>query len=131
MTFELYKGGRHIYTLYFTTGSLKGCDLMKSCIWKLDPGGSFEFHAHAVGQFSLLGADTDQLARQLRAKFGNEWAPVEDIERFVMSDATPFHSGQLRRDTLQPLERDDHIDVQRPQGGKGFTSGRGIRVRFK
>lgn len=131
VTFELYKGARHIYTLYFTTSSLKGCDLMKSCIWKLDPGGSFSFRAHALQFFTLFGADTDQLARQLRDEFGNQWAPIEQIEQFVMSDATPFHSGQLRRDTLQRLEREGKIDVQRPPGRKSFAPGRGIRVRFK
>ena len=131
VTFELYKGNRHIYTLYFTTGNLKGCDLMKSCIWKLDPAGSFSFRAYAMSQFSLFGANTDALARQLRAEFENEWTPIEQVDRFVMSDATPFHSRQLRRDTLGPLERTGKIEVHRPQGRRGFTAGRGIRIRFK
>ncbi|MXY53879.1 MAG: three-Cys-motif partner protein TcmP [Gammaproteobacteria bacterium] len=132
VTFELYRGNHHIYTLYFTTGDLKGCDLMKSCIWKLDPGQGVSFRAHAQRDlFSLRGADTDHLARQLRDRFGNQWTPIGTIEDFVKSDATPFHKGQLRQATLQPLERDSKIEVQRPQGGKGFTSGRGIRLRFK
>ena len=48
-----------------------------------------------------------------------------------MGDGTPFHSGHLRRDTLRPLERQGKIEVRRPQGGKGFTAGKGIRIRFK
>ena len=131
VTFELYKGGRHIYTLYFTTSNLKGCDLMKSCIWKLDRAGTFSFRSYAVGQLALFGANTDRLAQQLRREFGHEWASIKEIERFVMSDATPFHSGHLRRDTLRPLERNGKIEVYRPRGGRGFPAGRGIRIRFK
>ena len=38
---ELWKGNQHVYTLYFATGSAKGCDLMKKSIWKVDPSGGF------------------------------------------------------------------------------------------
>ena len=129
--FELWKGNRHIYTLYFATGDRKGCDLMKAAIWKIDPSGSFAFRGYAVGQLTLFGADTTQLAEQLRSKFGNRWASIEQIEDFVMGDETPFHKGHLRQTTLQPLERKELVDVSRPEGGRGFTVGRGIRVRFK
>ena len=43
--FELWNGNRHVYTLYFATGDLKGCDLMKASTWKVDPTGSFSFRA--------------------------------------------------------------------------------------
>jgi len=131
VTFELYKGERHIYTLYFTTGDLKGCDLMKSCIWRLDGAGSFAFRSYAVGQLTLFGADTEPLACQLRDEFRTDWVSIEQVVRFVMGDGTPFHVGQLRRDTLRPLERQGKIEVRRPQGVRGFTAGKGIQIRFK
>ena len=131
VAFDLYKGKRHIYTLYFATGDLKGCNLMKSCIWKLDPDGTFSFRSHAIGQFSLFGVSTERLARQLRDEFGAEWTSIEQVEQFVMGDGTPFHSGQLRRDTLRPLERQGQLEVRRPQGGRGFPARKGIQVRFK
>ena len=131
LSFELWKGGRHIYTLYFTTGNIKGCDLMKSCIWKFDPSGRFSFRGYAAGQLTLFGPETSRLARQLRETFGTEWTSIEKVEEFVMGDGTPFHKGHLRRATLQPLERDGEIDVLRPQGGKGFAVGKGIKLRFK
>lgn len=104
---------------------------MKSSIWKFDPSGSFSFRGYAAGQLTLFGPQTDRLARQLRETFGTQWTPMEQIETFVMGDRTPFHKGQLRRDTLQPLERAGEIDVQRPQGGRGFAVGKGIKLRFK
>ena len=129
--FELWKGERHVYTLYFTTGNIRGCDLMKSCIWKFDPSGSFSFRGYAAGQLTLFGPQTDRLARQLREAFGTEWATIEQIEKFVMGDGTPFHKGHLRRDTLQPLERTGQIEVRRPLGGRGLAVGKGVELRFK
>ena len=131
VAFELYRGARHVYTLYFATRNLKGCNLMKSCIWKLDREGTFKFRSYAVGQLSLFGADTSRLARQLRDEFGTEWTSIEEVDEFVMGDGTPFHVGQLRRDTLRTLEAKGKIEVRRPQGGRGFTTGKGIRIRFK
>lgn len=132
VNFELWEGGRHIYTLYFATGHEKGCDLMKRSIWKVVPDGSFEFRGHNQNQLVLFGVDVDTspLATQLRQKFGNQPTRIETIERFVMTDETVFHSGHLRQKTLQPLEKAGLIQVNRPSGGRGFTNNRGITVRF-
>ena len=129
--FELWKGNRYIYTLYFATGDRKGCDLMKASIWKIDPSGTYAFRGYAAGQLTLFGPDTSQLEQQLRSEFGNNWTPIERVDDFVMGDQTPFHNGHLRRMTLQPLERKGAIEVSRPQGGRGFTAGKGVRIRFK
>ena len=128
---ELWRGNRHIYTLYFATGHRKGCDLMKQSIWKVDPTGAFEIHGYAAGQRMLFGADTSSLKRQLKEHFQDEWVSIEQVEEFVMGDKTLYHTGHLRRDTLQPLEREKKLDVVRPSGVRGFPSGKGIRVRFK
>lgn len=129
--FELWNGNRHIYTLYFATGNLKGCDLMKQSIWKIDPTGGFSFRGYAVGQTTLFGTDTEPLATQLRKHFGHAWVPVEQIEEFVMSDKTAFHSGLLRRNTLQRLETENRLSVERPTGVRGFPANRGVRARFR
>ena len=130
--FELWRGGRHIYTLYFATNHEKGCNLMKQAIWKVMPDGSFEFRGHNRLQGVLFGpeANTAPLALQLREKFGSNPTPIEAIEQFVMTDETVFHTGHLRRKTLQPMERDGRIEVRRPSGAKGFSNLKGITVRF-
>ena len=60
---------------------------------------------HAGQARVLLDANTEALAEQLREAFGDGPTPIERIEEFVMSDRTIYHLGQLRRDTLGPLER--------------------------
>ena len=129
--FELWRGNRHINTIFFASGSLKGCNLMKQAIWKADRSGGYRVKAYAGNQGLLLEPTTDPLVSELQARFGHELVPVEDIEAFVMSDETRFHIGQLRRDTLQPLEKQGRITVDRPLGQqRGFASDKGIKVRF-
>ena len=128
--FELWKGNRHIYTIYFTSGSLKGCNLMKTAIWKVEPTGSYAFRGHSDQLRILFETNTEPLAIQLRNQFGNETTPIEKIDEFVMGDKTIFHTGHLRNSTLRPLEREGRISVNRPLGGRGFPSGKGISIRF-
>ena len=128
--FELWKGNRHIYTIYFTSGSSKGCNLMKESIGKVEPSGSYAFRGHAGQLRMLFETNTEPLAKQLKDQFGDKSTPIERIEEFVMGDSTIFHKGHLRRITLQRLEREGRITVKRPGGGRGFTSGRGIQIRF-
>ncbi|MDE0270118.1 MAG: three-Cys-motif partner protein TcmP [Gammaproteobacteria bacterium] len=128
--FEVLRQNRHIYTIYFATGHEQGCDLMKQAIWKADPTGGYAVRGYAGRHGVLFGADTEPLAKQLQDNFGNAPTPIEDIEQFVMSDATVFHKGHLRQRTLAGLEKVGRISVNRPQGGRGFPSGRGITIQF-
>ena len=128
--FEVWRENRHIYTIYFATGHEKGCDLMKQAIWKADPSGGYAVRGYAGRHGVLFGADTEPLAKQLHDHFGSAPTPIEDIEQFVMSDATIFHKGQLRQKTLTRLEKESRISVHRPRGGRGFPPGRGITIQF-
>ena len=121
--FELWRGGRHVYTIYFASGSLKGCDLMKSAIWRVDPTGNFAFRGYVAGQSVLFDADTEPLAKQLKSEFGGRWTPIERLDDFVMGDGTMYHKGHLRQKTLRRLERERRISVKRPGGGRAFRVG--------
>ena len=128
--FELWQGHRHKYTIYFVTGHLKGCDLMKQAIWRADPGGSFNIRGYAADQQLLFETDMEPLVQQLKSRFGNSNTPIEKIDDFVMSDETIYHSGQLRKNTLTPLEKEGRITVTRPNNNRGFPAGKGITIRF-
>ena len=130
--FELWAGNKHVYTIFFTSGNTKGCDVMKQAIWKAQPNGTFQLR----GSFSqpdlsfFLTTDMEPLAKQLKEEFGDSMTPIEDIEEFVKSDKTQYHSGHLRQKTLRPLENQGRIEVSRPKGTLGFPPGRGVMVRF-
>ena len=82
------------------------------------------------GVMQAVMACCEPLAKQLHDHFGSAPTPIEDIEQFVMSDATIFHKGQLRQKTLTRLEKESRVSVHRPQGGRGFPLGRGITIQF-
>lgn len=129
VSFELWRGNRHIYTIYFATNNLKGCDLMKKSIWKEQPSGSYRLRAHANRQLLLFKAGTEPLAEQLQREFGDGWVRVETVEEFVMGDETPFHTGHLRRKTLTKMLSDGRLE-KRPTTVRGLPSGKGIEIRF-
>jgi len=131
--FDLYEGSRLIYSIFFATGHELGCDRMKQAIWKITPEGGYEFRGTHAGQLTLeLEPDFDLLKRQLHEKFGNgEWYRVEQFETFMKSDATDYHSGQLRKGALVPLEVGGFIEVDPTTRKRKNKHPKGCRLRFK
>ena len=113
--FELYKNERLIYALFFATQHEKGCDVMKKAMWKTAPFGDFKFKSGMASQL-ILGiepADFMSLREALHTEFGlDRWVTLKEVEVFIMSDKTEFHSGHLKRKTLLPMERDGELEVK-------------------
>ena len=130
--FELYEGDQLVYAIFFGTKSLDGCDKMKQAIWKVAPFGDFKFRGSQLGQLTLGEAllDCSLLERALQERFASKgWQRIEDIEDFMKSDATDYHSGHLKRKTLTPMEKSGKIEVERPPGRRGFVPG--TRILFR
>jgi three-Cys-motif partner protein len=115
-------GGRVGYYLFFCTNDLQAFDRMKAAMWKIDPSGAFRFSDRFAGQDVLFGPEqsTGPLRDAMLHKFTGETVRVPDISRWVVEE-TPFHSGQLKRATLQPMERRGEIVVQRPHARAQFN----------
>lgn len=130
--FELYEGERHIYTIFFGINDLTGCDKMKQAIWKIAPFGDYKFKSGIINQFTLGESVVDfiPLENSLLERFsGQGWQKIADVEAFVKSDATPFHSSQLRGNALRPMENSGQIKVKdgtRKQKGS-YPSGTVLR----
>ena len=132
--FELYERQQLVYAIFFGTKSLDGCDKMKQAIWKVDPFGDFKFHSSQLGQFKLGidFVDFSPLEKDLQQKFGGQgWRKIEDVEAFVKSDATHFHSGHLKRRTLAPMERKGKIKVERAEGKRRASFPPSTRILFE
>ena len=131
---ELYEGQQLVYAIFFGTQHLEGCDKMKQAIWKVDPFGNFKFRGGQLGQLTLgesVTVDFGLLEEAIQERFrGKEWQKIENVEDFVKSDATDFHSSHLRRKTLAPMEKSGKIEVERPTGKRhGFVPG--TRILFR
>ena len=131
--FELYEKQELVYAIFFGTQHLEGCDKMKQAIWKVDPFGDFKFRGGQLGQLTLgesVTVDFGLLENALQEQFREKgWQKIEDVEDFVKSDATDFHSGHLKRKTLTRMEKNGKIAVERPLGRRGFTPG--TRILFR
>ena len=105
---------------------------MKQAIWKVAPFGDFKFRGSQLGQLTLGEGllDFSILENALQNRFATKgWQRIEDVEDFVKSDSTDFHSGHLKRKTLNPMEKSGKIEVERPPGRRGFVPG--TRVLFR
>lgn len=108
--FELWDNGRFIYAIYFATSSTLGCDRMKQAIWSADPTGAYQFRGVGDGQIALFGTDFGVLERQLHKTFGGIELGIEALDEWVQTDATQFHSGQLRK-ALKAMENAGSLAV--------------------
>ena len=131
--FELYEGERLVYAIFFGTKNLDGCDKMKQAIWTVTPFGDFKFRGSQVGQLTLGLAVVDfkPLERVLLEQFGSKgWQKIEDVEDFVKSDATDFHSSHLKVKTLKPMEANGKIEAKPGTRKRSGTYPKGTLLRF-
>jgi len=132
--FELYEGDRLVYAIFFGTRHWKGADIMKRAIWKVAPFGDFSFRGTHSSQptLGLDIADYTQLREQIKSEFGEmDWVDIQQIKEFVASDRTDYHTGQLRKHGLIPMEESGEIEVAEETRKKKKTYPEGTRLRFR
>jgi three-Cys-motif partner protein len=130
--FDIYKGNKLIYSIFFATQHEVGCDRMKQAIWKAAPNGEYEFRGTHSGQLPLtLTPSFEPLKKQLLDVFGDEnWHSIKAVQRFVQSDKTDYHSSQLKRSTLKPMEQNGQLIVDPLTRNRPFTYPDGCKMRF-
>ncbi|MCY3756220.1 MAG: three-Cys-motif partner protein TcmP [Acidobacteria bacterium] len=132
--FELYEGDRLVYAIFFGTQHWKGADLMKRAIWKVAPFGDFRFRGTHSSQ-PILGLDiTDytHLREQIKSEFrGRNWVDIEQVEEFVASDRTDYHTSQLKKPVLIPMEESGEIEIAQGTRRRKKTYPEGTRLRFR
>jgi three-Cys-motif partner protein len=129
-SFQLQTQDGEDYRLVFGLGHVKGLEIAKDAMWKVDPVSGTSYKATTEsGQEVLFDAadtvSTAPLLQELRTRFQTEWFTIEQAEECTLLD-TPFRIGQLRQRTLAPAERGGTLEVERP-GRSGF---KGARMRF-
>ncbi len=133
--FDLFKGRRLKYSIFFGTGHIKGCDRMKQAIWKVAPFGDFGFRGGEQDQMVLLGVakpDFAPLRSALMKQFGDAgWISIRNVLDFVKSDATIYHGGQVKMPVLKPMEQTGLLDVDPDTRKRNLTYPDGCRMRFR
>ena len=132
VSFDLYKGKRHVYSIFFGTQHLKGCDVMKSAIWSIAPLGDFRFEGTQSAQLTLNinNPDFKPLKEALKKRFCNkDWIRIEIIMEFVASDETDYCTGQVKS-ILREMELSNEIEVDESSRRKKRTYPDGTKIRF-
>lgn len=128
--FDLCEGGRLVYAIFFASKHWRGADVMKHAIWKVAPFGDFAFRGAHYGQLTLDTVDYTPLRKLLQERFkGKGWVTIEQVLEFVGSDKTDYHTGQLKRPVLAPMEKVKLIEVD-PNTRKKHGYPDGTKLRF-
>ena len=137
--FELYQKSRLKYAIFFGTQELKGSDKMKQAIWQAAPTPSTSGLAYrgtrSQGSHQLtLGLDSPDfspLKQALQEEFrGRGYVTINEIQDFVASDRTDYHTGRLKRSVLKPMEKASEIEVDDRSRKKRGTYPDGTRICF-
>ncbi|RSN01235.1 hypothetical protein DMB42_40355 [Nonomuraea sp. WAC 01424] len=124
-SFAMINSHGHIgYYLFYGTRDIKGLEIMKDSMWKIDPGGDYRFSDRLVGQTILFiedGLDVRPLRQAILTEFAGKAVPIQQLEEFTIS-RTPYRKSHLRRPVLTPMEKENVIQVRRP-GKSGFPPG--------
>ncbi len=130
--FDIYSGSRLIYSIFFATRHELGCDRMKAAIWKIAPEGTYEFRGTHVDQLALsLKPSFEPLKKQLLDEFGDgQWHPIGAVQKFMRSDKTDYHCGQLKTNTLIPMEVDGLLEVDPSTRKRARAYPDGCMLRF-
>lgn len=104
------RGGRVGNYMFFCTRNLTAFDRMKSTMWRLAPDGDYRFEDRFADQDVLFAdqRDTEPLKAALLQRFAGSTVSIDDILKFTIEE-TPFYSGQVKRETLAPMQRDGLI----------------------
>lgn len=132
--FDLYEGNRLVYAIFFGTQHSRGCDAMKRAIWKVAPAGDFSFRGSKSDQL-ILGVESPNFAplrEQLLYEFGGgEWVGIKEVLQFVASDRTEYHTAQLKKQVLKPLEDEGIVEADKASRKRKGTYPDGCRIRFR
>lgn len=122
------KAGRTSYFLYHCTRSLKGLEVMRSAMWKIDPLSGRQFSDKVAGLEQIFdGPLIFDLEERLVAQFKGKRAPISAIHQFLLEE-TPFAPEHLKKLTLKPMQERGLIEVFNQKRRGTFPDG--VEVSF-
>lgn len=104
------ESGQPSYYLVYATRHLRGLEVAKDAMWKVDPSGWYQFSTRYGSDVSLFVRDevgTGGLERELKQQFAGKSVRVTRLEEFVLTD-TDYRKAHLR-EALRAMERREEI----------------------
>lgn len=123
LRFDLYDGGTFVYSIFFATNDLLGCERMKDAIWKVMPDGNFEYRDRDQAQltFGISAPQMTTMESQIeRLLQGEGPMSMAQLREWAQSDRTMFRKSKHLLAAVRALESAGRITADR-SGGKAFT----------
>ncbi|MBR9675972.1 hypothetical protein GOV05_03115 [Candidatus Woesearchaeota archaeon] len=130
------------YFLFFGSNNIKGLEVMKEAMWKVDDMGDFQFSDYTYnikqqqeGIQTVLFEKTPNysiLKKQIIEEFKGKTVDIAHIENFVISE-TAFLRKHIRMPVLDKLEYDDKPIIKVNYSGKKRRRGAypsGCKIQF-
>lgn len=105
-SFEMVREDRKTgYFLFYGTRNVKGLEVMKDVMWRVDPGGGQRFSDKLAGEDVLFEdeVDTRPLQRELAEHFRGQTVSIEALEQHVLIN-TPYAKKHVKKATLKPMQ---------------------------
>jgi hypothetical protein len=117
------------YFLFYGTRNIKGLEVMKDVMWRVDPGGGAKFSDILAGQDVLFEdeVNTRPLQQDMAQHFRGQLVSIDTLERYLLID-TPYALKHLKKLTLKPMQADGRITS--PNQKKKGTYPSGTMVQF-
>lgn len=118
----LEKKGRTTYFLYHCTRSLRGLEVMRESMWKVDPLSGCQFSDKVAGLESLFSADAlANLDQELKKGLSGSLLTIRQVEEFVLTQ-TVYPKSMLRK-TLKSMQKRGEIQVEGQKRRGTFPTG--------
>lgn len=126
LRFDLFDGNRYVYSIFFATNHILGCERMKDALWKVMPDGGYQYRDRDESQLMLdvVEPRLELMERQILA-FLHERGPVLGalLEHWAQGDQTPFRRRVHLRDAIAALKGRGAIVVEK-NGARKFAEQR-------
>lgn len=119
-----------LYWLFFCTNNLRGLEVMKTAMWKVDQAGGFRFSdKDNPSQLSLFGDYHDEmLAEDLTEALKGRVQTVSEVREFVLTQTPAYKYTK----SLKLLETNGKLIVMNPPTGrrKGTFAADNMQMKF-
>ncbi len=133
-SFEMFNKHNHtVYYLIFGTNHIRGLEVMKDAMWKVDETGEYNFSDRTDPHQTVLfkmEPDYSILTEQIITRFKGHTISISNLEEFVI-EKTAFLKKHIRKNILQPMEKATPPEIIVHNRRRDFTYPRMCSITFK
>lgn len=121
-SFELKRGNRPSYYLFFGTNNIKGLEKMKDAMWRVDPSGNYCIVDNYYGKETLFQPEPDygQLIKLIQEEFSEKIINVNELFEWILAE-TAFRKVGVKQKVLRPMEENNKLKVIKSSRLRSYT----------